>query len=118
MTNQPLEQSVPFSPEAEEAVLGAILTDPNIYYNVAAFLKDEDFFLLRHRWIWLAALDAESGRLWELRATGFVAHEPEHGLAVVTGDSARWYRGKRGFLPPVTIRPETGRPLVGGGARA
>ncbi len=52
MTNQPLEQSVPFSPEAEEAVLGAILTDPDVYYNVAAFLKDEDFFLLRHRWIW------------------------------------------------------------------
>ena len=28
--------------------------------------------LVRHRWIWLACLDAESGTLWELRATGFV----------------------------------------------
>jgi hypothetical protein len=42
--------------------------------------------------------------LWELRATGFVAHAREHALAVVAGDSAAWYQGKRGFLPPVAIR--------------
>jgi uncharacterized protein len=59
---------------------------------------------VRHRWIWLACLDAESGTLWELRATGFVAHTPEQALAVVAGESAAWYQGKRGFLPPVTIR--------------
>ena len=62
--------------------------------------------LVRHRWIWLACLDAESGTLWELRATGFVAHTPEHALAVVAGESAAWYQGKRGFLPPVAIRRE------------
>jgi uncharacterized protein YbcC (UPF0753/DUF2309 family) len=59
--------------------------------------------LVRHRWLWLACLDAESGTLWELRASGFVAHAPEHALAVVAGDSAAWYQGKRGFLPPVAI---------------
>jgi len=59
--------------------------------------------LVRNRWIWLACLDAGSGALWELRSTGFVPHAPEHALAVVTGDSAAWYQGKRGFLPPVTI---------------
>ena len=59
--------------------------------------------LVRHRWIWLACLDAESGTLWELRATGFAAHTPEHALAVVAGESAAWYQGKRGFLPPVAI---------------
>ena len=59
--------------------------------------------LVRNRWIWLACLDAESGALWELRSTGFVAHTPEHALAVVTGESAAWYQGKRGFLPPVAI---------------
>jgi hypothetical protein len=42
--------------------------------------------------------------LWELRATGFVAHTPEQTLAVVAGESAAWYEGKRGFLPPVAIR--------------
>jgi uncharacterized protein len=59
--------------------------------------------LVRHRWIWLACLDADSGKLWELRANGFVAHTPERGLAVVPGESAAWYQGKRGFLPPVAI---------------
>jgi uncharacterized protein YbcC (UPF0753/DUF2309 family) len=59
--------------------------------------------LVRNRWIWLACLDAESGALWELRSTGFVARTPEHPLAVVAGDSAAWYQGKRGFLPPVAI---------------
>jgi hypothetical protein len=62
--------------------------------------------LVRHRWIWLACLDAESGTLWELRASGFVAHTPEQALAVVVGESAAWYQGKRGFLPPVAIERE------------
>jgi uncharacterized protein YbcC (UPF0753/DUF2309 family) len=60
--------------------------------------------LVRHRWIWLACLDPESGTLWELRANGFVEHRPEHTLPLVTGESAAWYQGKRGFLPPVAIR--------------
>jgi replicative DNA helicase len=57
MTDQrynPAEQAIPFSPEAEEAVLGAILTNPNAYFSVAAFLNQDDFFLLRHQWIWQA----------------------------------------------------------------
>jgi uncharacterized protein YbcC (UPF0753/DUF2309 family) len=61
--------------------------------------------IVRHRWIWVACLDAESGTLWELRAGGFVRHTPEHALAVVAGNSAAWYQGKRGFLRPVAIRP-------------
>src|SRR5262249_21014334 len=63
--------------------------------------------LVRNRWIWLACLDVDSGVLHELRSTGFVAHSPEHPLPVVTGDSAAWYQGKRGFLPPVTLVPAT-----------
>jgi uncharacterized protein YbcC (UPF0753/DUF2309 family) len=61
--------------------------------------------LVRNRWVWLACLDADSNMLWELRSTGFVAHTPEHALAVVKGESAAWYQGKRGFLPPVAIVP-------------
>jgi uncharacterized protein YbcC (UPF0753/DUF2309 family) len=60
--------------------------------------------LVRHRWIWLACLDAESGTLWELRAEGFVPHSPGQSLPVVAGESAAWYQGKRGFLPPVLLR--------------
>ena len=59
--------------------------------------------LVRNRWIWFACLHTESGALWELRSTGFVPHAPEHALATVTGESADWYQGKRGFLPPVAI---------------
>ena len=33
------------------------------------------------------------------------AHAPEHALSVVAGESAVWYQGKRGFLPPVAIAP-------------
>ena len=62
--------------------------------------------LVRNRWIWLACLDAHSSELWELRATGWVAHSPEYALAVVAGDSAEWYQGKRGFLPPVVLTPD------------
>jgi hypothetical protein len=59
--------------------------------------------LVRNRWIWLACLDSDSNGLYELRASGFVAHTAEHTLAVVAGDSAAWYQGKRGFLAPVAI---------------
>jgi replicative DNA helicase len=45
---------VPFSVEAEEAVLGAVLINPNSFLTVAAFLTPEDFFLLRHQHIWIA----------------------------------------------------------------
>jgi uncharacterized protein YbcC (UPF0753/DUF2309 family) len=66
--------------------------------------------LVANRWIWLACLDPESDRLWEIRSGRFVAHTAEHPLPIVTGDSATWYQGKRGFLPPVHIvaDPQTG----------
>jgi hypothetical protein len=67
--------------------------------------------LVRNRWIWFACLDTTSGVLWELRSTGFVPHAPEHALATVMGESADWYQGKRGFLPPVAIvRPSSAVP--------
>jgi replicative DNA helicase len=49
-----MDSSAPFSSEAEEAVLGAILSNSNAYFNVASFLKADDFFLLRHQRIWQA----------------------------------------------------------------
>lgn len=47
-------QPVPYSQEAEEATIGAILINPVAYFGVAAFLQADDFFLLRHRYIWQA----------------------------------------------------------------
>ncbi|HVN53358.1 MAG TPA: replicative DNA helicase [Anaerolineaceae bacterium] len=45
-------QVVPYSLEAEEAVLGAVLINPETYYDVAQFLQAEDFYLQRNQWIW------------------------------------------------------------------
>lgn len=48
------EGAIPFSPEIEEACLGAILTNPNSYAVAAQHINQHDFFLLRHQWIWEA----------------------------------------------------------------
>jgi replicative DNA helicase len=45
-------QEIPYSQEAEEAVIGAILVNPVVYYSVATFLNADDFFILRHKYIW------------------------------------------------------------------
>jgi replicative DNA helicase len=45
---------VPHSIEAEEAVIGAILINPDSYYEVAQVLQAEDFYIHRHRFIWEA----------------------------------------------------------------
>ncbi len=46
----------PYSQEAEQSVIGAVLINPNALNQVAAFLAPEDFFLLRHTYIWEALL--------------------------------------------------------------
>ena len=38
--------------EAEEAVIGSILIDPDAYFEVASTIRPDDFYLVKHRWIW------------------------------------------------------------------
>ena len=45
-------QIIPHSREAEEAVIGSVLINPEAYYDVASFLRADDFYIHRHRWIW------------------------------------------------------------------
>lgn len=45
---------VPHSREAEEAVIGAVLINPEAYYDVAQFLLVDDFYIHRNQWIWKA----------------------------------------------------------------
>ncbi len=45
---------VPYSHEAEEALLGAVLTNVNAYAAASDFITPQSFFLLRHRYIWQA----------------------------------------------------------------
>src|SRR5690349_18285576 len=47
-------QAIPYSQEAEEAVIGAVLVNPVAYFGVASFLQADDFFILRHKYIWQA----------------------------------------------------------------
>lgn len=54
----------PHSVETEENLLGAILMNPEALHDIAAFLTEDDFYIVRHGWIWDAFL-----RLYE-------RHEP------------------------------------------
>lgn len=51
----PLDIKLPYSQEAEEAVLGAIMIDPNALLEVSSILRDSsDFFLLSNRIVYMA----------------------------------------------------------------
>jgi replicative DNA helicase len=55
-------QSQPNSREAEEAVLGSVLINPESYFEISEILKTEDFYIIRNQWIWAAFV-----RLFEKR---------------------------------------------------
>ncbi len=48
------DKLAPHNIEAEEAVLGALLIDPDAILRVSTFLEPGDFFLQRHQWIYEA----------------------------------------------------------------
>lgn len=50
----PAATALPHSREAEEAVVGAVLINPELYYDLAEFLQAEDFYIHRLRFIWEA----------------------------------------------------------------
>ncbi|MGI5836633.1 MAG: replicative DNA helicase [Chloroflexota bacterium] len=56
-TTHPIDRLPPQNPEAEEAVLGSILMDPEAVGKVAAFLKPEDFYRERNGAIYTVMLD-------------------------------------------------------------
>ncbi len=70
MSDYPTEQEstsspqiVPHSREAEEAVIGSVLINPEAYYDVAQFLTIEDFYFHRHRYIWETFIRLNERRL-------------------------------------------------------
>ena len=44
-------QSQPNNREAEEAVLGSILINPESYHEISQILRPEDFYIIRNQWI-------------------------------------------------------------------
>jgi replicative DNA helicase len=52
-----------YSLEAEEAVLGSVLINPEAYFEIAHVLRPDDFHLHKHRWIWDAFVHLHDQRL-------------------------------------------------------
>ena len=57
-----LDKTTPANPDAEEAVLGSLLIDPDAVLKVASFLESEDFYRERNGWIYRAILDLHERR--------------------------------------------------------
>jgi replicative DNA helicase len=53
---------LPQNIEAEEAVLGSLLIDPDAIIRVATFLRPEDFYVQRNGWIYAAIRDLHERR--------------------------------------------------------
>ena len=45
---------VPHSREAEEAVLGAVLINPEKFFGVSQIINSRDFYIHKNRWVWEA----------------------------------------------------------------
>jgi replicative DNA helicase len=57
MTLPALEQLPPHDIEAEEAVISALLVDPEAIYKVTPILKAEDFFREKNAWVYECCVD-------------------------------------------------------------
>ncbi len=56
------DKLVPHNVEAEEAVLGSLLIDPEALYRVSPFLKPDDFYLQKNGWIYETILSLHERR--------------------------------------------------------
>jgi replicative DNA helicase len=56
------DKTIPANPEAEEAVLGSLLIDPDAVIKVASFLEPDDFYREKNAWIYQAILDLHERR--------------------------------------------------------
>ena len=52
----------PHSAEAEEAVLGSLMIDPEAVLRVAGFLKPEHFYVVKHQWVYECMVNVNERR--------------------------------------------------------
>lgn len=57
-----IERLPPHSIEAEEAILGSLLIDPDAIFDVATFLKSDSFYSVKNRWVYEAILSLNERR--------------------------------------------------------
>ena len=50
-----VERLPPINVDAEEAVLGSILIDPDAIYRVIEVISESDFYIVKHQWVMRAA---------------------------------------------------------------
>lgn len=50
----PVDRQVPHNRDAEEAILGSLLIDPDAYFNVIDVLSPRDFYIERNAWVYEA----------------------------------------------------------------
>lgn len=46
--------TLPSNRDAEEALIGAVLINKDVYLDISQFLSPDDFFIVRNQWIWEA----------------------------------------------------------------
>ena len=57
-----IDRLPPHSAEAEEAVLGSLLIDPDAIFDVSNFLKPDSFYRVKNKWIYEAILSLNERR--------------------------------------------------------
>jgi replicative DNA helicase len=55
--------SIPSNRDAEEALIGSILINPEVFNEVAHFLESDDFYIMRNKWIYEAFRKLSSDRV-------------------------------------------------------
>ena len=56
------DKAIPANIEAEEAVLGSLMIDPDATIKVGSSLRGDDFYVARHQWIYQAMADLHERR--------------------------------------------------------
>ena len=84
--------AVPLTPEeladdqAERGVIGAVLQQPDLFWQLSEQLQATDFYWLKHRWVWLAFEQlAECGEPIDLQVVG---RWLDHQDGAIKGDDA------------------------------